>query len=135
MKELANDSSQFVRAALAGVVMELAPQLGKQPTIDHLLPVFLALLKDPFPDVRLNVISKLDQVRGARRRARAWFWSSRWRVGRLVVGPLVAVRRLKGLSSDGPAASASWDRWGRECLQSRIRGCITSEHGRRHALP
>jgi hypothetical protein len=42
--------------------MELAPQLGKQPTIDHLLPVFLALLKDPFPDVRLNVISKLDQV-------------------------------------------------------------------------
>lgn len=64
MKELANDSSQFVRAALAGVVMELAPQLGKQPTIEHLLPVFLALLKDPFPDVRLNVISKLDQVLG-----------------------------------------------------------------------
>lgn len=63
VKELANDTSQFVRAALAGVVMELAPQLGKQPTIDHLLPVFLALLKDPFPDVRLNVISKLDQVR------------------------------------------------------------------------
>jgi serine/threonine-protein phosphatase 2A regulatory subunit A len=63
VKELANDSSQFVRAALAGVVMELAPQLGKQPTIEHLLPVFLALLKDPFPDVRLNVISKLDQVR------------------------------------------------------------------------
>lgn len=63
MKELANDSSQFVRAALAGVVMELAPQLGKQATIEHLLPVFLALLKDPFPDVRLNVISKLDQVR------------------------------------------------------------------------
>jgi hypothetical protein len=65
VKELANDSSQFVRAALAGVVMELAPQLGKQPTIEHLLPVFLALLKDPFPDVRLNIISKLDQVGGA----------------------------------------------------------------------
>jgi hypothetical protein len=58
-----------VRAALAGVVMELAPQLGKQPTIDHLLPVFLALLKDPFPDVRLNVISKLDQARGLPLRA------------------------------------------------------------------
>jgi hypothetical protein len=67
VKELANDSSQFVRAALAGVVMELAPQLGRQPTIDHLLPVFLALLKDPFPDVRLNVISKLDQVRARAR--------------------------------------------------------------------
>jgi hypothetical protein len=64
VKELANDSSQFVRAALAGVVMELAPQLGKQPTIEHLVPVFLNLLRDPYPDVRLNVISKLDQVRG-----------------------------------------------------------------------
>lgn len=63
VKELANDSSQFVRAALAGVVMELAPQLGKQPTIEHLVPVFLNLLRDPYPDVRLNVISKLDQVR------------------------------------------------------------------------
>jgi serine/threonine-protein phosphatase 2A regulatory subunit A len=66
VKELANDSSQFVRAALAGVVMELAPQLGKQPTIEHLVPVFLNLLRDPYPDVRLNVISKLDQVRGWR---------------------------------------------------------------------
>lgn len=63
VKELANDSSQFVRAALAGVVMELAPQLGKQPTIEHLVPVFLNLLRDPYPDVRLNVISKLDQVK------------------------------------------------------------------------
>jgi serine/threonine-protein phosphatase 2A regulatory subunit A len=63
VKELAIDSSQFVRAALAAVVMELAPLMGKQPTIDHLLPIFLSLLKDAFPDVRLNVISKLDQVR------------------------------------------------------------------------
>lgn len=66
VKELSNDSSQFVRAALAGVVLELAPQLGKQPTIEHLVPVFLSLLKDPYPDVRLNVISKLDQVSSSR---------------------------------------------------------------------
>ena len=45
------------------VVLELAPLLGKEPTIEHLVPVFLSLLKDHFPDVRLNVISKLDQVR------------------------------------------------------------------------
>jgi hypothetical protein len=31
-------------------------------TIEHLLPIFLSLLKDEFPDVRLNIISKLDQV-------------------------------------------------------------------------
>ena len=42
--------------------MELAPKLGKQPTIDYLLPVFLSLLKDISPDVRLNVFSNLDQV-------------------------------------------------------------------------
>lgn len=42
--------------------MELAPKLGKQPTITHLLPVFLSLLKDMYPDVRLNVFSNLDQV-------------------------------------------------------------------------
>lgn len=62
VRELSMDSSQYVRAALASVVMELAPVLGKQSTIDHLVPVFLTLLKDVYPDVRLNVISKLDQV-------------------------------------------------------------------------
>lgn len=62
VKELSNDGSQYVRAALAGVLMELAPLLGKTATIEHLVPVFLSLLKDVYPDVRLNVISKLDQV-------------------------------------------------------------------------
>jgi serine/threonine-protein phosphatase 2A regulatory subunit A len=61
------DSSQYVRAALASVVMELAPVMGKQHTIDHLVPVFLTLLKDQYPDVRLNVISKLDQVNQVRK--------------------------------------------------------------------
>lgn len=62
VRDLAADSSQYVRSALASVVMELAPVLGKQATIDQLLPVFLSLLRDDFPDVRLNVISKLDQA-------------------------------------------------------------------------
>ncbi len=53
---------RYVRSALASVVMELAPVLGKAATIEHLLPVFLALLKDDFPDVRLNIISKLEQA-------------------------------------------------------------------------
>lgn len=63
VRELSMDSSQYVRAALAGVVMEMAPTLGKALTIEHLVPIFLTLLKDVYPDVRLNVISKLDQVR------------------------------------------------------------------------
>ena len=63
VKDLAADGSQNVRTALAGVVMEMAPALGKAATIEHLLPVFLSLLKDDFPDVRLNIIAKLDQAR------------------------------------------------------------------------
>jgi hypothetical protein len=31
-------------------------------TIAHLLPMFLQMLKDEFPDVRLHIISKLEQV-------------------------------------------------------------------------
>lgn len=38
-------------------------------TITHLLPMFLQMLKDEFPDVRLNIISKLEQVNDGR------FWS------------------------------------------------------------
>jgi serine/threonine-protein phosphatase 2A regulatory subunit A len=62
VRDLSVDNSQYVRAALASVVMELAPMLGRSGTIDHLVPVFLTLLKDMYPDVRLNVISKLSQV-------------------------------------------------------------------------
>ena len=64
VKVLAGDTSQYVRSALALVIMELAPLLGKQATIEHLLPLFLNLLKDEYPEVRLNIISKLDQVWG-----------------------------------------------------------------------
>lgn len=62
VRELAGDSSQHVRAILALQVPGLAPLLGREATIEHLLPIFLALLKDEYPDVRLHIISKLDQV-------------------------------------------------------------------------
>src|SRR5688572_19743083 len=42
--------------------MGLAPVFGKENTIEHLLDLFLQLLKDDFPEVRLNIISKLDEV-------------------------------------------------------------------------
>ncbi len=38
-------------AALASVIMGLAPVLGKENTIEHLLDLFLQLLKDDFPEV------------------------------------------------------------------------------------
>ena len=40
----------------------LAPILGKEATTEHLLPLFLQLLKDDFHEVRLNIISKLETV-------------------------------------------------------------------------
>lgn len=49
-------------ASLASVIMNLAPIFGREHTIDHLLELFLTLLKDDFPEVRLNIISKLDAV-------------------------------------------------------------------------
>lgn len=66
MRDLSHDASQHVRAALANHISGLGPLLGREPTIEHLLPLFLHLLKDEFPDVRLNVISKLETVNGGK---------------------------------------------------------------------
>ena len=66
VRDLSQDSSQHVRAALANQISGLAPLLGKEATIEHLLPLFLHLLKDDFPEVRLNIISKLETVNTGR---------------------------------------------------------------------
>ena len=62
VEQLVTDSSQHVRAALASNIMGLAPVLGTNVTISHLVEVVLALLKDEYPEVRLNVIARLDKV-------------------------------------------------------------------------
>uniref|UniRef100_A0A8C0F5A6 Protein phosphatase 2 scaffold subunit Aalpha n=1 Tax=Bubo bubo TaxID=30461 RepID=A0A8C0F5A6_BUBBB len=62
IKELVSDANQHVKSALASVIMGLSPILGKDNTVEHLLPLFLAQLKDECPEVRLNIISNLDCV-------------------------------------------------------------------------
>lgn len=78
IEDLVSDPSQHVRAALGTQISGLAPILGKEQlvgltttlgslltrirTIAHLLPMFLQMLKDEFPDVRLHIISKLEHV-------------------------------------------------------------------------
>jgi serine/threonine-protein phosphatase 2A regulatory subunit A len=110
VKDIGGDANQLVRSALATVVMELAPILGKVgkglvsasasllvlhhahapqltrlaglldlglplltprtlndwlaqgDTVEQLLPLFLSLLKDDWPDVRLAIIGKLQAV-------------------------------------------------------------------------
>ena len=60
VNQLTEDDSENVRAALAMVATELAPLLGKDATIAHLLPPMLLLLRDSTSDVRLNIISSLS---------------------------------------------------------------------------
>ena len=62
VRDLSQDQSQHARSSLSNQINGLAPLLGKDSTIEHMLPLFLHLLKDEFPEVRLNIISKLDQV-------------------------------------------------------------------------
>lgn len=62
VKELVADSNQHVKSALASVIMRLSPILGRNNTIEHLLPLFLVQLKDEWPEVRLNIISTLDCI-------------------------------------------------------------------------
>eukprot|EP00535_Pseudo-nitzschia_heimii_P006404 CAMPEP_0197189352 /NCGR_PEP_ID=MMETSP1423-20130617/19606_1 /TAXON_ID=476441 /ORGANISM="Pseudo-nitzschia heimii, Strain UNC1101" /LENGTH=680 /DNA_ID=CAMNT_0042641439 /DNA_START=259 /DNA_END=2301 /DNA_ORIENTATION=+ len=59
---LTDDDSEHVRAALAMVATELAPILGKDATITHLVPPILLLLRDAASEVRLNLISSLDSL-------------------------------------------------------------------------
>ena len=51
VKQLVEDPNQHVRAALASVVLDLAPSLGRERTIKDLLPHFLLLLRDDFHEV------------------------------------------------------------------------------------
>ena len=65
------ESCPHVRAAAAADAVALAPALGRDAAVAHLLPVVLSLLRDDVPDVRLAVISRLDTINQARRR---WGW-------------------------------------------------------------
>jgi hypothetical protein len=83
VRQLVEDPNQHVRAALASVVLDLAPSLGRERTIKDLLPHFLLLLRDDFHEVaaaycivwrplfpsqshllqvRMNIICKLDLI-------------------------------------------------------------------------
>lgn len=62
LSELARDPSEHVRTALAAVIMALSSLVGKDLTIAQLLPLFLHFLKDECSDVRLNIISHLEDV-------------------------------------------------------------------------
>lgn len=62
IQPLTEDDSTNVRAALAMVASDLAPLLGKESTINDLVPQILLLLRDTTSEVRLNVISSLGSL-------------------------------------------------------------------------
>ena len=64
LRLLVNDTSEHVRASMAGVINDLAPILGRDDTVEQLLPMLLELLRDESSDVRLNIISNLDTING-----------------------------------------------------------------------
>jgi serine/threonine-protein phosphatase 2A regulatory subunit A len=62
IQSLTEDDSNNVRAAIAMVASDLAPLLGKEATINDLVPQILLLLRDATSEVRLNVISSLGSL-------------------------------------------------------------------------
>ncbi|CAI4224083.1 unnamed protein product [Auanema sp. JU1783] len=62
VKDLVSDPNQHVKTELAGVIMGLAPLVGKDHTVNILLPIYMQMLKDTTAEVRLNIISSLDKV-------------------------------------------------------------------------
>eukprot|EP00929_Paragymnodinium_shiwhaense_P013204 TRINITY_DN121068_c0_g1_i1.p1 TRINITY_DN121068_c0_g1~~TRINITY_DN121068_c0_g1_i1.p1 ORF type:complete len:590 (-),score=138.64 TRINITY_DN121068_c0_g1_i1:236-2005(-) len=53
---------QHVRASFAGAVLSLTPLFGPKVTVDHLLNIILALIKDECQEVRLRLIGTLGQL-------------------------------------------------------------------------
>ncbi len=47
-------------ASLASSLLSLSPIIGKKNTNDHIMGIFLVLLRDEDPEVRLNTFKKLD---------------------------------------------------------------------------
>jgi len=62
LKVLAEDDAKYTRASLANSIMVLfnTDCLQKSVAIRDIVPIILTLLKDEFPEVRLNVIKNLE---------------------------------------------------------------------------
>jgi serine/threonine-protein phosphatase 2A regulatory subunit A len=51
VQQLVTDASEHVRASLASVINNLATSLGKEETVERLLPIILLLLRDEVSEV------------------------------------------------------------------------------------
>jgi len=62
LNKLQKDQFTYVRQALAENLLAICPIIEKGPTNEHVLPIFLALLRDESSDVRLNLFKRLDDL-------------------------------------------------------------------------
>lgn len=60
--KLQTDQFVYVRQALAENLLSICPIIEKGPTNEHVLPIFLALLRDESSDVRLNLFKRLEDL-------------------------------------------------------------------------
>lgn len=63
LHQLVMDPSDHVRQALAAVMNDMAPVLGSEHTMNHLLPMLLTLLRDTNPEVLFGFITVLPHGR------------------------------------------------------------------------
>ena len=52
----------YVRCALAENLLTLCPKIQKAPTNEHILPIFLVLLRDDDSKVRLSLFKRLEDL-------------------------------------------------------------------------
>jgi serine/threonine-protein phosphatase 2A regulatory subunit A len=62
LKELQNDQFVYVRQALAENILAICPKIQKAATQEHILPIFLQLLRDDNSTVRLNLFNHLEDL-------------------------------------------------------------------------
>lgn len=62
LKDLEGDTFTYVRSALAENILSICPIIERGPTNDHILPIFLNLLRDDNSEVRLNLFKRLESL-------------------------------------------------------------------------
>ena len=62
LPQIAKDTTIYVRGALAGNLLKIAPLIGLKKTNDYIIPVFLEFLKDENHDIRMTLIKTLEYL-------------------------------------------------------------------------
>jgi serine/threonine-protein phosphatase 2A regulatory subunit A len=62
IKKSEKDTVSFVRGALASTLLRICPLIGKVKTNEFVFPIFLNMIKDESPDIRMALIKNLDRL-------------------------------------------------------------------------